>query len=229
MSKYNDRGQQLVDELLTDSARFDEEGKGYELLQEYFEGFPLHTLRALLSNEDHMVKRAAIWIVAELGEAGNELINDVIPLLNYEDKYIKYYALESIMVFSSSVNFARFEHIVYKLHDDDPAIHQLAMFLISNANESQLEAALQSITADKPYANTHKFGLNTLLHADLIDEEAFRRMIDDNNVLTKKYGAIASKRLFKKNPNLIKYASSSDDSDVKEFFNELLNTPAYDD
>jgi hypothetical protein len=46
------------------------------------------------------------------------------------------------------------------------------MRLVSNANESQLEATLQSITADKPYANTHKFGLNTLLHADLIDEEA---------------------------------------------------------
>jgi hypothetical protein len=222
MSKYNNRGQQLVDELLTDSARFDEEGKGYDLLQEYFEGFPLNTLRALLSNEDYMVKRAAIWIVAELGEAGNELINDVIHLLNYEDRYIKYYALESIMVFSSSVNFARFEHIIYKLHDDDPAIRQLAMRLVSNANESQVEATLQSITADKPYANTHKFGLNTLLNADLIDAEAFGRMIDDNNVLTKKYGAIASKRSFKKNPKVINYVSSSDDPDVKEFSKEFV-------
>ena len=105
MSKYSDRGQRLIDELLTDSARFNELGKSYELLQEYFEGFPLNTLRALLSNEDYMVKRAAIWIVAELGEAANELINDVIPLLNYNDRYIKYYAIESIMVFSSSVNF----------------------------------------------------------------------------------------------------------------------------
>jgi hypothetical protein len=222
MSKYNNRGQQLIDELLTDSTRFYEEGKSYDLLQEYFEGFPLNTLRALLSNEDHMVKRAAIWVVAELGEDANELINDVIPLLNYKERYIKYYAIESIMVFTNSVNFAKFEHIIYKLHDDDPAIRQLAMRLVSNANESQLEATLQSITADKPYTNTHKFGLNTLLNADLIDEEAFRRMIDDSNVLTKKYGAIASKRLLKKNPNLIKYASSSDDPDVKEFSNEFL-------
>ena len=155
-------------------------------------------------------------------EAGIELINDVIPLLSYKDRYIKYYAIESIMVFSTSVNFAKFEHIIYGLHDDDPAIRQLAMRLISNANESQLEATLQSITADKPYANTHKFGLNILLNADLIDEETFRRMIDDSNIITKKYGAIASKRLFKKKPNLIKYASSSDDTDVKEFSYEFL-------
>ncbi len=198
MSKYNNRGQQLINELLADSARFDEEGKSYDLLQEYFEGFPVNTLRALLSNEDHMVKRAAIWVVAELGEDAKELINDVIPLLNYEDRYIKYYAIESIMVFTNSVNFARFEHIIYRLHDEDPAIRQLAMRLVSYANEFQLEATLQSITADKPYANTHKFGLNTLLYAALIDEEAFKRMIDDSDVLTKKYGAIASKRLFKK-------------------------------
>lgn len=222
MSNYNDRGQQLIDELLTDSTKFYEEGKFYDLLQEYFEGFPLNTLRALLSNEDHMVKRAAIWVVAELGEDANELINDVIPLLNYKERYIKYYAIESIMVFTNSVNFSRFEHIIYMLHDDDPAIRQLAMRMVSNANESQLEATLQSITADKPYANTHKFGLNTLLNANLIDEEALRRMIDDNNVLTKKYGAIVSKRLLKNYPNLIKYASSSDDPDVKEFSNEFL-------
>lgn len=126
------------------------------------------------------------------------------------------------MVFTNSVNFAKFEHIIYKLHDDDPAIRQLAMRLVSNANESQLEATLQSITADKPYANTHKFGLNTLLNADLIDAEAFGRMIDDDNVLTKKYGAIASKRSFKKNPNVIKYVSSSDDPDVKEFSKEFF-------
>jgi hypothetical protein len=34
---------------------------------------------------------------------------------------------------------------IYKLHDEDPAIRQLAMRLVSNANESQLEACLRLI------------------------------------------------------------------------------------
>ena len=65
-------GSKLIHELLTDSAKFNEEGRSYQLLKEYFDEFPLETLRPLLSNNDPLVRRAAVWIVSELGEEGHK-------------------------------------------------------------------------------------------------------------------------------------------------------------
>src|SRR5439155_23908582 len=96
----NSTGQQLIQELLEDPTRFYESGKTYELLQAYFGGFPLVTLRPLLAHSERMVKRAAVWVTSEIGDDGRSLIHDVIPLIRDDDRFIQYYALETVTVWS---------------------------------------------------------------------------------------------------------------------------------
>jgi hypothetical protein len=50
--KTKSRGEGLIREMLNDTSGFN----GNELLKEYFAGFPLDTLRPLLSNGDPIVR-----------------------------------------------------------------------------------------------------------------------------------------------------------------------------
>ena len=60
-------GDFLINSLTNDPEKFYNEGKSYELLQEYFKGFSKDTLRILLISKDKWIKRVAIWITSELG------------------------------------------------------------------------------------------------------------------------------------------------------------------
>src|SRR5687767_5767707 len=113
--KDNSLGERLIQELLANSTRFHQCGKAYELLQEYFNGLSLDTLRPLLANNNRMVRRAALWVTSELGVGGRSLIHDVIPLLNDDDRYVQYHVLEIIMVCSFAENVDEFVHVVRSL------------------------------------------------------------------------------------------------------------------
>jgi hypothetical protein len=54
-------GNPLIGELLADPAAFQERGRAYQLLEEYFAGLPVQTLRPLLQHTDTLVKYAAVW------------------------------------------------------------------------------------------------------------------------------------------------------------------------
>ena len=51
---------------------------------------------------DSFVNRVAIWIASELGVDACSVANSILPLLKSKERYIKYYALDSVMVISSS-------------------------------------------------------------------------------------------------------------------------------
>ena len=139
----NSLGEKLIEELLADPVRFAEKGRANKLLDEYFRGFPLRTLRPLLTNNNRTVQYEAVWIVSELGRQGSSLIFDIIPFLKNSDRSIRYEALESVMVFSEGENFGEFLHVVKSMQSDDEVIRVLAMYLVSNANNMQLQSVIQ--------------------------------------------------------------------------------------
>lgn len=93
-----EKGEELIRDLLADPQRFGEEGQGYRLLQEYFEGLPLDTLRPLLRHESPVVQGEAMFVASELGEQARPLVDDVIPLVQSGDRDLRYDALEVIAV-----------------------------------------------------------------------------------------------------------------------------------
>lgn len=101
---------------------FRSSGKTYELLQAYFNELSLDTLRDLLNHESREVRMAGVWIMSELGQKGESLIDDIIPLLTEDDRYIKYNAIESVAVCSTGSNVIYFSTIFKMLNDDDEII-----------------------------------------------------------------------------------------------------------
>lgn len=217
------RGKQLIQELLSDSAWFKEHGPTLELLEEYFNGLSLETLRPLLDHNDSIIRNVASWIASEMGGEASSLIDEAIPLLRDDNPHTRYYALDVVMMGSSVANYDKFIYVVNEMHSDDAFTRRRAMCLVSNADVSQLEAAIEKCSSLGPSGELHKQGLLNLLNDHSLAPENVLAMIYDNNSLVRKYGAIAARRLLPDFPALITKAMESQDPDIRIFCEEEYN------
>jgi hypothetical protein len=204
----------LIRELLAEPVGFNKRGRSYDLLQEYFRGYSLETLRDLVRHPDIEVKRAAIWIASELGNRACRLLPDIANILHIENTYLKYHALEVVIVCAEGPDSHHLLHIIKAFGDGDSVIRALAMRLISRADTAQVEA-LAKLAQREPLLNPdHKEGLEALLAADA---GTAVRMLDSQSPLLRKYGAIISRKLSDRFPHLEEYAGNSLDRDISHF------------
>ena len=206
-------GNQLIRELLADPERFN----GYELLKEYYAGFPIETLIPLLSSTDLAVRRVSTWIGSELSKHARPLIASIIPLVNDEDPQVRFHALEIVAVCSFGEDAHNYVHVVAALEDRHDYIRTSSMFLVCNAEPGQLEAAAESLGPSGPSNEMHKRGLSQLVPSHLPSGPEIALMIDSPAPLLRKYGAIAAWRHRDVFPDLISRLSSSSDQDIRMF------------
>jgi hypothetical protein len=219
--KPSARADQLIRELLAEPRRFADTSGGYKLLQTYFKGAPLDTLRPLLRSAELHVQRVAASMVSELGALGRELLDDVLPLLDSGDRSLTFDAMESVAVCATGVRAPAYLHVVTKLEDPDEVLRSLSMFLMSNADVSQLVGARAVVEGGVHAA--HKEGLRLLLNASAPDEEVLA-FIHSHDPLRRRYGAVAAARRYEKNPRLIDEVRSMEDGEVRSFLNSVLRS-----
>jgi hypothetical protein len=212
------RADQLIDELLAEPRRFADSGRAYELLQTYFKGAPLDTLRPLLRSGDFLVQRAAAFVISELGVQACPLLDDVVPLIDSSDRYLAFHAMESVTVCATGARAPEFVHVVAKLEDPDEVLRSLSMFLMSNAETSQLVGAVEG-----GLHSEHQEGLRLLVDASVSDE-AVLAFIHSEEPLSRRYGAIAAARLYEKNPRLINEVRTNEDGEVGSFLDSVLRS-----
>jgi hypothetical protein len=186
-------GELLIGELLNDPQRFDEAGRAYELLQVYFSGLPVDTLRPLLQSDNIWTQRTAAFVAAELGRESRPLIYDVVPLLKSRDRHVQDYAMQVLTVCCDGEYAEVFGHVVQKLESDDEGLRLQAMDLVGNADVAQLEAAARFL-ANQPSGETHQRGLRALATAELAAPEVIKALEEDRDPLVQRYGSIAAKR-----------------------------------
>ncbi|HPF25542.1 MAG TPA: hypothetical protein P5528_02850 [Steroidobacteraceae bacterium] len=210
-------GNPLIAELLDDPARFKQEGHAYQLLEEYFSGFPVETLRPLMRHENGLVRHAALWVASELGEQACVLLGDAIPLIASDDRFESYHALEIAAVCAVGDQVERFVAVVAGLESSDGVIRGLTMRLMSRADAAQLRAAAAAAVGDTRLAEVHKRGLELLAIGDTVDPNAIKRFLTSEDGVARSYGAIAAKRLSNKYPELLEVAASLPDTSVSKF------------
>jgi hypothetical protein len=204
-------------ELLADPRKFDDDGSAYELLQHYFAGLSIETLRPLLRSEDVWVQRAAGFIASELGRQASSLVEDVLPLLCSNDRHVQNYAMEVLTVCCKHDDSEKFAYVVQKLDAEDCGIRLQAMDLVANSDLSQIEAARQFLRLIEPDRHAHQRGLSTLADGEQAGAEAIQSMLDSENPLERRYAAIAAARLRRLFPNLVAAALLSADADIRQF------------
>lgn len=211
----------LIRDLQSNPKQFEDQGKANQLLKEYFKGFPIDTLRPLLTSRDQNIRRAAIWIASELGSQGSSLLPEVITLLEDGDPFIQYNALESIMACAKGDYVNKFVYILYSLESGNDLIRQLAMRLASNASQEQIEAATVFLEAQNKVGMSYLLGLRVL--KDLDHNGAMRLIEDRQSALLRKFGAITGKKLFTKSPEIVKCGLTNADPDISKFCRDILD------
>lgn len=186
-------GERLIAELLAHPQRFVEQGQPYALLQEYFAGFSLDSLRELLRANDPWIQRAAGFVASELGREARGLEADVIGLLSSSDLHAQNYAMEVLSVLAEGANADAFAHVVRKLESPHPGIRHQAMALVASAAPAQLEGAASVFQRPSTREARHERGLMALTREspDLNETAA---MLRDPDRLICQYGAIAARR-----------------------------------
>ena len=212
----------LIADLKKQPESFFDEGRAYDLLQEYFKGESVDSLGELLTDRNLSVRKSAVWIVSELGSNAISMAEQVLTLLNDDERYVKYYALESLMVFSSSGLEEAFHHVVSALEDDDAVIRKLGMYLVSNSSNVQLEEAVQHyLNIDD---NSHIEGLRLLLGiAGSAEHDQIGSLLYGENNILAMYSAILIKREMERHGRKIEFdLNLIEDSSIKNFLDEFL-------
>lgn len=223
MNNEKHSGKKLIGELLATPEKFYKQGKAYQLLQEYFNGMSIDTLRPLLRHSDKHVRAAAVFVASELGDKVNRLIDEMVLLLGDPDPSIQWDALESVMVCSTGDSIEHFFFVIKELENNHDSICRLAMRLVSNAHLSQLETGFKLNLTFGLSDKLHRQGLLALLKGESITESEITAMLKNAEPLIRKYGAIAAKRLFSTHPHFLELASTNVDSDISRFSAEALD------
>ncbi|QDT41419.1 hypothetical protein Pan241w_14800 [Gimesia alba] len=213
-------GDLLIKELHKDPQVFYEKGRSYQLLQEYFKDYNIATLSGLLTDKDPYVKRAAIWIASELGYESRSLITEIFPLANDdEDEYIQSYALEVLTVCAHGEHSERIIHVIEALESKRKLIRLLAMRLIANLTADQIEAGIEYFKSSN---SLHVKGLKFLGDCDQLSAKQVLLLIENQEPLNRKYGAILAKCKLQSEPELMTIVAKSLDSDLREFSGSLV-------
>jgi hypothetical protein len=206
----------LISELLADPAGFREQGKTFALLEEYFEGLALDTLRSLLRHEDGEVQKAAVWIASELGSQACDLLDDVVPLIARGDRYVTYHALGVVAVCASGDQVGHYILIPQALESRDDVVRLVAMELLARASTERLQAAAHLVGQLGGDADAHRRGLLLLANGSG-DPSEVRTALRDGDSLSRMYGAVAAQRLVGIHPELLEMAAVSTDPNVRQF------------
>ncbi|MDR2889976.1 MAG: hypothetical protein LBV33_09110 [Lachnospiraceae bacterium] len=248
----------FIKQLKNDPERFTNEGRAYQLLQEYFAGFSIETLRELLCSQNNLIRQTALWIVSELGEEAGVLLKEVVPHMDDDDRQIAYYALEIVADIADGEYLTDFIRVFTFLEHSDPQMRLSVMLIVSGLSVRRIHEAyryavkekmsnaphkkmsndtrekmlndtyekMHSAPHEKILNASHEKGLLSLINMNELTASSVTMMINADDALIRKYGAIAAVKLYKKYPGIINEGVHSDDFDIKELSRTVVQAKA---
>ena len=186
------------------------------LLAEFHRGYPIENLRPLLRSKDERVINTGVWIASELGEKGKPLLSDVSPLLAHPLKKPRFFAIDCILLWAGPSNKSDVASVIALLDDAEAAVRWKAMDFLSRASREQLQAALSHLAVKEPQSR-HVGGLQWLLGSDASNPKEVIAALQSKDSLIRKYGMVGAVRMSTGNTEPLFYASSVEDTDVKDF------------
>jgi hypothetical protein len=186
------------------------------LLKQFQRGYPLENLRPLLQSDNSNLISAGIWIASELGREGEPLLGDVLPLLKNPLKRVRFFAIDCISLWATPSNKRALASAVGLMNDNEAAVRWKVMEFLSLASPGQLKAALAYLEDMVP-ESPHISGLQWLLSPGASNPNGVESTLQSMDSLTRKYGVVGAARMSKVSQEPLRYASSVDDPDVKNF------------
>lgn len=212
------KGDKIVQEIISNP---EDERLPNDLLREFQKGYPVENLSLLMQCKDEQVCKSAVWIASELGDKCCLLFEDIIRFLSHRMKYIRFFAIDCILSCSASDDGEGIAKVISLLEDIESSVRWKALQFLSRATIAQLEKGL-AYYESKQRDSLHTSGIQLLMDANNKKHENVMVFLNSEIPLLRKYGAAAAARIFDYNPELLRIASNSNDSDIKEFSEDFL-------
>lgn len=213
------RAEELVHELVSDPKGRKSARRVQQLLEEYYRGVPLDSLRMLIHSQDETLQGDAAWIGSELPYSGRELLNDMTKLLSSGGRRARFYAIECIQLWSlPAVDAGPLSRAIGLVMDEDPAVRWKALCFLATADLEQLKAAARFLgehESDCPYLAS----LRWLSQQETSASQVMDR-IGSDDLYERRFAVVAAARL--KDRELIALATKSADVEAAQFAKDML-------
>lgn len=181
-----------------------------ELLSELHRGYPVEKLRPLLQTGNVSAVRAAAWLASELGSLAAPLLHDVPGLLTHSESYVRFYALDVVLVNAGHDDGELLARAAILVVDSVESVRWKALQFLARASEEQLAVSIpcqrhQGIAAFTAW----------LLDSHRSDEVIERLEAPDQ--LTRRFAAVAAARMCDRDPAALERAAETSDHEVADF------------
>ena len=218
-------GLKLIEKLKKDPEKLRGEDQ-YQLLEEYFNGLSIETLRDLLCYKDKRIRQTALWIITELGESAEDLLEEVASQINDEDPLICYYSSEMVAFYGTDKYMDDFMKVFDLFEHSNTKIRTLSMYIISQLSDSRIKEAYAYSVNNKILSDSHEKGLLSLIHINTLTSSDITAMLNSDDSVIRKYGVIAASKVYEKYPEIIRESVNSEDLDVEEYSKSELRAKA---
>ena len=206
------------DRLLAEVAVGADDTVASQLLNEFFSGYPVERLRELLRSRNEATAKVGTWIASELGQRAAPLMDDLARLLVHSSRYVRFFALDSILAGATAEHGEALAGAVRLIEDQDEAVRWKALNFLARAGYDQLAASVSSLH------DGHLAGLvEWLLEIDRTCNTAFvTERIQDGSNLRRMFAAVAAVRLAAYDQSPLSHVAASSDEEISSFAREHL-------
>ena len=204
-------GQRVLGLLLAKTG--DGSALANELLRAFHRGFPLDNLLPLLESNDPELVRLGAWIQSELGARAIPLASSLPALLRHALKYVRFFALDSVMTCATESDGPLLAAATTLLADSEDAVRWKTVRLLSTLPNQLLQVALS-----KEQDEEFRHGLRSLLSEDPSRDVPV--LISSNSPILRRFGVAAALRSDK--DDLLELAAASGDHEIEQIASERL-------
>jgi hypothetical protein len=201
------------DALLARILEGDESAIDKELLSECWSGYPVERLGALLRSDLESVVKTGVWMTEELAELSRPLLNDIEPLLNHQDNWVRGDAIDTVNLAATVDHGEIVARAIERIADDDRSIRFSAFTLLAASTRERLEAALGFIQDIDV-----KEALRSILDEETtVSSTEIRRRLMDGSQLVRLFGLLSAARISDRRADGLRAAMEANDEEIRSF------------
>jgi hypothetical protein len=201
------------DDLLARILGGDESTIDQELLNECWRGYPVERLGALLRSHLESVVTTGVWMTEELAELSRPLLNDIEPLLNHPDTWVRGDAIDTVNLAATADHGEIVAHAIEHINDSKRGIRFSAFTLLAASTRERLEAALGFIQDIDV-----KEALRSVLDEETtVSSAEIHRRLMDGSQLVRLFGLLGAARISDRRSADLLAAFEVADEEIRSF------------
>lgn len=190
----------------------------FGLLTCFHNHFDVSNLRELLQSTNPKVTKAGAWVLSELGRLGRPLLDECDRLLSHESKFVRFYALDSILANASSTEGQLVSKACLALIDSEKAVQWKCLILLQGLEVSILRAAETRCNVE-----WLKEGLQWLLsQLEMPEPTAIGARAASRHFMERAFAAVAASRSGLQYSSELELLSNTHDDAVAAFAKDML-------